>query len=208
MENLKNSLIIVAVLILIIRMCLEIDEKLLNMSKLKANTKKIETVQQNDNKIKVKSETKNIETIRTEDNKIRKEVLARREALREQGLIAQPISENAEEFLDFHSLNRAFYTNLKNCNKMNGTTGTGLGYEILGSDGNTCSFISYMGPIKNSCKLPLNISQKYAKEGLRTVKELDELKAQNKSGFVQASNFINEISNNRNYCTPENIAKK
>ena len=206
MENLKNSLIIVAVLVLIIRMCLEIDEKLLNMSKLKANTKKIETVQQNDNKIKIKAR-KN-ETVRIEDDQIRKAVRTRREALREQGLIAQPISENTEEFSDFHSLDRAFYTNLKNCNKMNGTTGTGLGYEILGFDGNTCSFISYMGPRKNSCKLPLNISQKYAKEGLRIVKELDELRAQNKSGFVQASNFINEISNNRNYCTPENIAKK
>ena len=39
-------------------------------------------------------------------------------------------------------------------------------------------------------------------------KQIEELKAQNKSGFVDASQYINDIGNDKTYCKRELLSKK
>ena len=46
----------------------------------------------------------------------------------------------------------------------------------------------------------VNITKKYSIEGLKISKQIEELRIQNKTGFVNTGEFINKINNDKNYC--------
>ena len=103
---------------------------------------------------------------------------------------------------DFQEMGRTFYTSLADCEPLNIISENGYEeYIIEGLVGDKCHFKHrQIGFIDTICNLPEDIYKKYAKEGLSEIHQLDELRAQNKTGFVESSHFITEINNNKSYC--------
>ena len=107
-----------------------------------------------------------------------------------------------QELMDFEQMDKKFYTYLQNCEPLNIKSKNGyIEYIIEGVFDNTCYFkhrqIGFMDTI---CNLPMNITKKYSIEGLKISKQIEELRIQNKTGFVNTGEFINKINNDKNYC--------
>ena len=111
----------------------------------------------------------------------------------------------AKKIMAYEDVDREFYTSLKNCKPLNIEAEAGhVGYIINGIDENKCSFRKLSpGFMDTVCNLPLDMTQKYAEEGLNFTRQLDELRAQKKSGSVQLSQYITDINNNKTYCKRE-----
>ena len=111
---------------------------------------------------------------------------------------------------DFSQIDRIFYTKLLNCEQLDVATENGyIEYVIYGKEDGTCKFTNkQVGFADTICAIPMHIATKYAEEGLNEIRQLDELKRQNKSGFVQSSQFISDINNNRDYCHLEYYGRK
>ena len=103
---------------------------------------------------------------------------------------------------DFEEMSRAFYTNLQTCEPLNIISENGYEeYIIEGIVNDKCYFKHrQVGFADTICNLPSGVYQKYAQEGLFDIQQLDDLKAQNKTGFVQTSQFLVDINNDKNYC--------
>lgn len=103
---------------------------------------------------------------------------------------------------DFEELSKQFYTYLADCEPLNVVSSNEYEmYIIEGINGNNCHFKHrQVGFIDTICNLPMDIAKKYASEGLEEIRQLEELKAQNKTGFVQSSEYITNINNDKNYC--------
>ena len=116
----------------------------------------------------------------------------------------------SEELVDYEEVDKIFYTNLQNCNSINILANPGhIGYIIEGIVDNKCLFRQrQVGFMDTICNLPMDMTQKYAEEGLNIARQLDELRSQNKSGFVDASQYINDINNDKTYCRHEYYQKK
>ena len=115
-----------------------------------------------------------------------------------------------KKLMDFEQMDKEFYTNLANCEPLNIKTENGyIQYIIDGVVDGKCMFkqrqIGFMDTI---CNLPLDVAKKYSEEGLEITRKLEELRAQNKSGFVDASKYINDITNDKTYCRHEYYQKK
>lgn len=116
----------------------------------------------------------------------------------------------SEMLVDYEDVDKIFYTNLQNCEPINVLAKPGhIGYVIEGIIDDECVFkerrVGFMDTI---CSLPMDMTEKYAKEGLNISKQIDELRAQNKSGFVDASQYINDIGNDKTYCKREYYQRK
>lgn len=116
----------------------------------------------------------------------------------------------AQELMDFQDMDKKFYTYLQNCEQLNIKTKNGyIQYLIEGKVEDKCSFkhrqIGFMDTI---CNLPMDVAKKYSEEGMNMVKQLEDLRAQNKSGFVDASQYINDINNDKAYCRYEYYERK
>ncbi len=105
-----------------------------------------------------------------------------------------------EIFKDFESLDKAFYLNLQDCKPSELATETELEYSIYGIKDNKCSFQHRMDFYVTDCALPLDVTKKYAEDGLKISKELETLKASGKSGFVKSGEYISDINLNSGYC--------
>ena len=115
-----------------------------------------------------------------------------------------------EELVDYEEVDKIFYTNLQNCEPINILAKPGhIGYIIEGTVDGRCLFrqrqVNFMDTI---CNLPIDMTQKYAEEGLNISRQLDELRLQNKSGSVDASRYINDINNDKTYCKREYYQRK
>ncbi len=98
-----------------------------------------------------------------------------------------------------------FYKNLKDCTKgeyhLGGTTFSYAGnnynvkmfYTIYGIENNKCHFREVLGAQDMNCYLPMDMTKKYADEGIKT------LQASITKGMGY-SKYINQISNDTNYC--------
>ena len=100
-----------------------------------------------------------------------------------------------QELMDFQDMDKKFYIHLENCEPLNIKTKNGyIEYIIDGITDDKCLFkhrqIGFMDKI---CAVPMEVAQKYSEEGMNIIRQLEELRAQNKSGFVDASKFINDI---------------
>ncbi len=115
-----------------------------------------------------------------------------------------------ETLQDFEQLSKRFYSNLADCKPLNVKTENGYEmYIIEGYKDNKCHFKHrQVGFVDTICALPVDITKRYADEGLEEIRQLEELKSKNKTGFVQGSPFINEINNNKNYCRYEKYEHK
>lgn len=107
-----------------------------------------------------------------------------------------------QELMDFEQMDKKFYTYLQNCESLNIKSKNGyIEYIIEGVFDDMCYFkhrqIDFMDTI---CNLPMDITKKYSIEGLKVSKQIEELRIQNKTGFVNSSEFINKINNDKNYC--------
>ena len=103
---------------------------------------------------------------------------------------------------DFEALSKQFYTYLTDCEPLNVVSENGYeSYIIEGINGNNCHFKHrQVGFVDTICNLPLDMAKKYAAEGIGIINQLEELRSQNKTGFVGGSEYITEINNNKNYC--------
>ena len=98
-----------------------------------------------------------------------------------------------------------FYKSLKNCTKgdfpLGGTTlnyagsnyDVKMNYYIYGIENNKCHFREVLGAQDMNCYLPMDMTKKYADEGIKT------LQASITKGMGY-SKYINQISNDTNYC--------
>ena len=116
----------------------------------------------------------------------------------------------SEDIVDYEDIDKIFYTNLQNCEPINVLAKPGhIGYVIEGIIDDKCVFKErQVGFMDTVCSLPMDMTKKYAEEGLNISKQIEELKAQNKSGFVDASQYINDIGNDKTYCKRELLSKK
>lgn len=115
-----------------------------------------------------------------------------------------------QELIDFQDMDKKFYTHLENCESLNIKTKNGyIEYIIEGKVEDKCLFkhrqIGFMDTI---CSIPMDVAKKYSEEGLNIERQLEELKSQNKSGFVDGSQYINDINNNKAYCRHEYYQRK
>ena len=115
-----------------------------------------------------------------------------------------------QELIDFQDMDKKFYIHLENCEPLNIKTKNGyIEYIIDGITDDKCLFkhrqIGFMDKI---CAVPMEVAQKYSEEGMNIIRQLEELRAQNKSGFVDASKFINDIDNDKSYCRFEYYQRK
>lgn len=103
---------------------------------------------------------------------------------------------------DLEALSKQFYTYLVDCEPLNVVSSNGYEmYIIEGINGDKCHFKHcQVGFVDTICNLPMDVTKKYASEGLEEIRQLEELRSQNKTGFVQGSEYINEINNDKNYC--------
>ena len=110
-----------------------------------------------------------------------------------------------QELMDFEQMDKKFYTYLENCEPLNIKTKNGyIEYIIDGITDDKCMFKHReIGFIDTICNLPMDITKKYSEEGMNIVRQLEELKAQNKTGFVDSSQYINDINNDKTYCRHE-----
>ena len=116
----------------------------------------------------------------------------------------------AQELMDFQDMDKTFYTYLENCEPLNIKTKNGyIEYLIEGMVEDKCLFkhrqIGFMDTI---CNVPMDVAKKYSEEGLNIERQLEELKSQNKSGFVDGSQYINDINNDKTYCKHEYYQRK
>ena len=116
----------------------------------------------------------------------------------------------AQELMDFQDMDKKFYTYLENCEPLNIKTKNGyIEYLIEGMVEDKCLFkhrqIGFMDTI---CSIPMDVAKKYSEEGMNIIRQLEDLRAQNKSGFVDASSYINDINNDKTYCRHEYYQKK
>ena len=116
----------------------------------------------------------------------------------------------AQELVDFQDMDKKFYTYLENCEPLNIKTKNGyIEYLIEGKVEDKCLFkhrqIGFMDTI---CSIPMDVAKKYSEEGMNIIRQLEDLRAQNKSGFVGASSYINDINNDKTYCRYEYYQKK
>ena len=120
------------------------------------------------------------------------------------------LKDNAPEIVNYEDIDKMFYTSLQNCEPINVLAKPGhIGYVIEGIIDNKCVFKErQVGFMDTICSLPMDMTEKYAEEGLNISKQIDELRAQNKSGFVDASQYINDINNDKNYCKHEYYQRK
>lgn len=109
---------------------------------------------------------------------------------------------------DTFALDNEFYKNLKYCTPIELATNTQLEYSIYGFKDNKCTFQYRMDFYVLDCALPTDILEKYADEGLQIQAELENLKKQNKTGFVKAGDYITDINNNSGYCKSYNKYSK
>ena len=118
--------------------------------------------------------------------------------------------EKPQELMDFQDMDKKFYTYLENCEPLNIKTKNGyIEYIIEGITDDKCMFkhrqIGFMDTI---CALPIDVAKKYSEEGMNIIIQLENLRAQNKSGFVNGSQYINDINNNKTYCRYEYYQRK
>lgn len=114
------------------------------------------------------------------------------------------ISRNIPEkvFYDYSDMEEFFYKKLKTCTPCRlRTKGVTTSYVIYGRKDEKCSFktmfeVEDFGKMQsfNFYYTPMNITRKYANDGLELVKTL------RKSGFAQPTKFMSEISDNPKYC--------
>ena len=116
----------------------------------------------------------------------------------------------SQELMDFQDMDKKFYIHLENCEPLNIKTKNGyIEYIIDGIVDDKCLFkhrqIGFMDTI---CNLPMEVAKKYSDEGMNIIRQLEELRAQNKSGFVDASRYINDINNDKTFCRYEYYQRK
>ena len=116
----------------------------------------------------------------------------------------------SQELMDFQDMDKRFYMSLENCEPLNIRTKNGyIEYLIEGKVEDKCLFkhrqIGFMDTI---CSIPMDVAKKYSEEGMNIIRQLEDLRAQNKSGFVDASQYINDINNNKTYCRYEYYQRK
>lgn len=116
----------------------------------------------------------------------------------------------AQELMDFQDMDKKFYTYLENCEPLNIKTKNGyIEYLIEGKVEDKCLFkhrqIGFMDTI---CNVPMDVAKKYSEEGMNIIRQLEDLLAQNKSGFVDGSQYINDINNDKTYCKHEYYQRK
>ena len=110
-----------------------------------------------------------------------------------------------QELENFQDMDKMFYTYLENCEPLNIKTENGyIEYIIEGVINDKCLFkhrqIGFMDTI---CNVPMEVAKKYSEEGMDMVVQLEELKAKKRTGFVDASQYINDINNDKTYCRHE-----
>ena len=112
--------------------------------------------------------------------------------------------------MDFEQMDKKFYTYLEDCEPLNIKTKNGyIEYIIEGVINDKCLFKHReIGFVDTICNVPMEVAKKYSEEGMNIVRQLEELRAQNKTGFVGGSQYITDVINDRNYCRLEYYQRK
>ena len=92
----------------------------------------------------------------------------------------------SQELMDFEQMDKKFYTYLENCEPLNIKTKNGyIEYIIEGVINDKCLFKHReIGFVDTICNVPMEVAKRYSEEGMNIVRQLEELKAQDKTGFV------------------------
>ncbi len=75
------------------------------------------------------------------------------------------------------------------------TAEIGMNYYIYGMQNSKCHIREHLGNSNKHCYLPREVAKKYAEEGIKTLNA-----ARNGAAYSQ---YINQISNDENYCKYE-----
>lgn len=109
---------------------------------------------------------------------------------------------------DMYSQQIKYYNSMKTCTKGVFSLGNssidfggktfdiGMSYYIYGIKGNKCHIRENLGGVDKTCYLPMAVARKYAEAGMHT------LNTSMRNGAAY-SNYINQISNDNNYCKYE-----
>ena len=102
------------------------------------------------------------------------------------------ISANAQFYEKMEQLEPAFYKSLMTCSEGIFQSKNVYGWRIYGMQNGKCSVEQTSISYTMKCFMPESIAKKYGQEGLKMYQQ---------KGFVSGSQYINNINNNKNYCT-------